>query len=169
MTRQLTAVLTFVFALALVRPAAAQVTAAEGATAADEHEVRVKFDAQDAKGEIKCKKGKLRNGKVVFRKCAHDKLDKYEDVAVRKKIVASKEKYATLSAKKKMMVKKVAFYDSASKKIRDDLKELGEAKKDDIEYKKLQGAKEKVDKNFEKSLADCAKEADAEITCPSKD
>lgn len=184
MTRQMTAVLALALTLAVIRPALAQ-EAAEGAgaekcmggpagskcgaaAAAGEHDLRVKFDKDDAKGEITCKKGKLRNGKVVFAKCAHDKLDKYDKIAIRKKIV-TEEKYAALTAKKKAMVKKLAFYDSASKKIRDDLKEMGEDKKEDIEYKKLKGAKEKVDKEFDKSLAACAKEDAADFTCPSKD
>lgn len=184
MNRHTTAVLTLAFALALVRPALAQV-AAEGAAAekcmggpdgskcgaggaAGEHDLRVKFDKDDAKGEIMCRKGKLVDGKVIFPKCAHDKLDKYDEIAIRKKII-SKEKFSKLDAKKKMLAKKLAFYDSARKKILAELKELGEEKKDDIEYKKLKGAKEQIDKEFDKSLSACAKEDKAGFACPSKD
>lgn len=185
MTRQTTAVLALALSLAVIRPALAQVASEGGGAekcmggpagskcggagaAAGEHDLRVKFDKEDAKGEIMCKKGKLKDGKVVFAKCAHDKLDKYDKIAIRKKII-SKEKFDALPAKKKAMVKKLAFYDSASKKLRDDLKEMGEDKRDDIEYKKLKGAQEKVDKEFDKSLAACAKEDAADFTCPSKD
>ncbi len=189
MTRKMTAVLTLAFALALARPALAQEPpegggaekciggpegskcgggAPGGAVAPGEHDLRVKFDKDDAKGEIMCKKGKLRNGKVVFAKCAHDKLDKYEGVAFRKKII-SKEKFSKLDARKKLLAKKLAFYDSARKKILAELKELGEDKRDDIEYKKLKGAQEKIDKEFDKSLSDCAKEDKADFACPSKD
>lgn len=185
MTRQTTAVLALALSLALIRPALAQVGAKDpdkahkcaggavkcgdmaGGAEAEEFDLRVKFDEEDAKGEIMCKKGKLANGKVVFPKCAHDKLDKYEDVAIRKKIV-SKEKFAKLDAKKKDLVKSLAFYDSASKKLRDDLKALA-GKSDDIEYKKLKGAKAKVDQKFAVFLGACAKSGDAEIACPSKD
>lgn len=185
MTRQSTAVLTLTLtlALALVRPAFAQVAAEDGgsekcmggpagskcggAVNADEHDLRVKFDKDDAKGEIMCKKGKLKDGKVVFPKCAHDKLDKYDEVAIRKKII-SKEKFDKLDAKKKTLAKKLAFYDSARKKIIEELKELGE-NKDGIEYKKLKGAQDKIDKEFDKSLSDCAKADKAGFTCPAKD
>lgn len=186
MTRQTTAVLTLALSLVLTRPALAQVgekdpnkgqkcaggavkcgDRTEGAEAHGEFDLRVKFDEEDAKGEIMCKKGKLANGKVIFPKCAHDKLDKYEDVAIRKKIV-SKEKFSKLDAKKKELVKNLAFYDSASKKLRDELKAMGE-NKDDIEYKKLKGAKAKVDKKFDSFLGACAKSGDADISCPSKD
>lgn len=186
MTRQTTAVLTLALSLVLIRPALAQVGAKDpdkapkcasgavkcgdmtpGAEAGSDYDLRVKFDEEDAKGEIMCKKGKLADGKVIYPKCAHDKLDKYEDVAIRKKIV-SKEKFSKLDAKKKELVKNLAFYDSASKKLRDDLKALGE-NKDDIEYKKLKGAKAKVDQKFDNFLGACAKSGDAEIACPSKD
>lgn len=182
MTRQLTAVFALALVLVVSRTAPAQ-TPAEGGTekcmggadgskcgggAPVEHDVRVKFDKEDAKGEFMCKKGKLVNGKVVFSKCAHDKLDKYDEIAFRKKIV-SKDHFNKLDAKRKALVKKLAFYDSARKKILVQLKELGEAKKEDIEYKKLKGAQEKVDKEFDKSLADCAKEDKAAFSCPSKD
>lgn len=186
MTRQTTAVLTLALSLVLIRPALAQQGAknpnkaqkcaggavkcgdrAEGAEAGVEYDLRVKFDEEDAKGEIMCKKGKLANGKVIYPKCVHDKLDKYEDVAIRKRIV-SKEKFSRLDAKKKELVKSLAFYDSASKKLRDELKAMGE-NKDDIEYKKLKGAKAKVDKKFDDFLGACAKAGDADIACPAKD
>lgn len=190
MTRQMTVVLTLALSLAAARPALAQVAAegggaekcmggpdgskcggaaaAGGASAAGEHDLRVKFDKDDAKGEIMCRKGKLVDGKVIFPKCAHDKLDKYDEIAIRKKII-SKEKFSKLDAKKKMLAKKLAFYDSARKKILAELQELGEEKKDDIEYKKLKGAKEHIDKEFDKSLSACAKEDKAGFACPSKD
>lgn len=189
MTRHMTAVLALGLALVLSRPALALAAsegggeekcmggpegskcgggAPGGAAAAGEHDLRVKFDKEDAKGEIMCKKGKLVNGKMVFAKCAHDKLDKYDEIAFRKKII-SKEKFSKLDARKKMLAKKLAFYDSARKKILAELKELGEDKKEEIEYKKLKGAKEKVDKEFDKSLAACEKEDKADFTCPSKD
>ncbi|MBI2386323.1 MAG: hypothetical protein HYV14_09960 [Elusimicrobia bacterium] len=186
MTRQFTVVLGLGFALAaaLGGPALAQqpkeAGASEkclggasgdkcgGAAAAQEHDLRVVFDKEGAKGEIKCKKGKLKDGKVEFEKCLQDKLDKYEDVAVLKKIVA-KEQLAKLPAKKKRLAKKLAFYDSARKELKGKLAEMGEAKKEDIEYKKAEGALEKIDKEFDKSLAECAKEDKADFACPTKD
>ena len=140
-----------------------------GAAGKDELDVRVQFDKEGAKGEIKCKKGKLKGGKVEFEKCLQDKLDKYEDVAVEKKIVASKEKLSKLDMKKKTLAKKLAFYESAVKELKSQLKEMGEAKKDDIEYKKKEGALKKIDKEFEKSLSECAKEDKDVFKCPVKD
>lgn len=190
MTRQLTAVFGFALglALALNAPALAQETkdaggadkcmggasgdkcggAPAGANAGAELDLRVVFDKESAKGEVKCKKGKLKDGKVEFEKCLQDKLDKYEDVAVLKKIV-SKEKLSKLDAKKKRLAKKLAFYHSACNELKSKLAEMGEAKKDDIEYKKAEGALKKIDKEFDKSLAECAKEDKADFTCPSKD
>lgn len=188
MTRQITVVFGFglglALALAMNGPAFAQVakdpdgadkcvggapgSKCGGANAAEELDLRVQFDKESAKGEIKCKKGKLVGGKVKFEKCVQDKLDKYEDIAVLKKIV-SKEKLAKLDAKKKTLAKKLAFYHSACKELKSKLAEMGEAKKEDIEYKKAEGALKKIDKEFDKSLAECAKEDKADFTCPSKD
>jgi len=96
------------------------------------------------------------------------KLDKYDAIAIKKKIV-SEEKFDTLDAKKKEMIKKLAFYDSARKELKKRLAELGEEKKEHIEYKKAEGALKMVDKEFDKSLAECAKEDKAEFACPAKD
>lgn len=188
MTRQMTVVFGFglglALALAMNGPAFAQVAkdsdgadkCAGGAAgvkcgaahAAQDLDLRVQFDKEGAKGEIKCKKGKLAEGKVKFETCVQDKLDKYEDVAVLKKIV-SKEKLAKFDAKKKKLAKKLAFLHSATKELKSKLAEMGEAKKDDIEYKKAEGALKKIDKEFDKSLAECAKEDKADFSCPSKD
>ncbi len=188
MTRQLTVVCGFglglALALAMNGPALAQEGKDAGgadkcmggaagvkcgaAHAAQDLDLRVQFDKEGAKGEIKCKKGKLVEGKVKFESCVQDKLDKYEDVAVLKKIV-SKEKLAKFAPKKKALAKKLAFYHSATKELKSKLAEMGEAKKDDIEYKKAEGALKKIDKEFDKSLAECAKQDKADFTCPSKD
>lgn len=168
------------FAAAVCLPARAQVASDDSkcmggepgskcgssSSAADEHELRVVFDKDDEKGEIKCKKGKLRAGKIKFHQCAKDKFDKYGDVAVKKRIIA-KEKLEAANRRKKTLAKKLAFYDSAHKTLKAKLVEMGEAKKDEIEYKKAEGALEMVDKEFDKSLTDCAKDAD--FTCPTKD
>ena len=129
-------------------------------------DVRVQFDKEDARGEIKCKKGKLKNGKVVYAKCAHDKLDKYGDVAVRKKIL--KKKLAEITEKKRKLAKKLAFYDSAHKALKQKLAEMAD-KKEDMEHKKAEGALKSVDKEFDKSIAACAKEDTADFACPKKD
>lgn len=185
MTPQTKAVLGLALALALGRPAfAAEAKNAGGdkcmgggegskcgasATDAQELDLRVQFDKESAKGEIKCKQGKLKDGKVEFEKCLQDKLDSYEDIAVEKKIVASKEKLSKLDKKKKTLAKKLAFYESAIKELKSQLKEMGEAKKGDIEYKKKEGALKKVDKEFDKSLSECAKEDKEVFKCPTKD
>jgi len=188
MTRQMTVALGFGLglglALAVNGPAFAQVAkdsdgaekcmgGAAGAkcgaaSAAPDLDLRVQFDKESAKGEIKCKKGKLVEGKVKFETCVQDKLDKYEDVAVLKKIV-SKEKLAKFAPKKKALAKKLAFYHSACKELKSKLAEMGEANKEDIEYKKTEGALKKIDREFDKSLAECAKEDKSDFACPSKD
>lgn len=169
MTRRITAALGLGLALALNLTALAQnPKEAGGANAVEELDLRVQFDKESAKGEIKCKNGKLKDGKVEFEKCLQDKLDKYDDIAVLKKII-SKEKLAKLDAKKKRLAKKLAFFHSARKELKGKLAEMGEAKKDDIEYKKAEGALKKIDKEFDKSLAECAKEDKADFACPSKD
>ncbi|MCM2305449.1 MAG: hypothetical protein NDJ72_12145 [Elusimicrobia bacterium] len=191
MTRQLTAVFGFGLglglALALSGPAFAQVATepagaekcmgggdgakcggAAGANAEQELDLRVQFDKDSAKGEIKCKKGKLLKGKVKFEKCVQDKLDGYDEVVIKKKII-EKDKYAKLEPRKKKLAKKLAFYHSACKELKNKLEEMGENKKDDIEYKKTEGALNKIDKEFDKSLAECAKEDKAEFNCPAKD
>jgi hypothetical protein len=134
----------------------------------DEHDIRVKVDKEDAKGEFMCKQGKLVGDKVEYAKCAHGKLDKYDAVAIKKKIIA-KEKYDKLDEKKRALVKKLAFYDSARKELKKELAELGEEKKEHIEYKKKKGALKMVDKQFDKSLGECAKEDKADFACPAKD
>lgn len=175
MTRYLTAVLGLV--LALSRPGLAQepkggdekcVGGGEGSKCGGNYDLRVVFDKENAKGEIKCTKGKLKDGAVEFEKCLQDKLDKYEDIAVLKKII-KKESLPKLDAKKKRLAKKLAFFDSARKELKKELTDLGEAKKEDIEYKKALGALKKIDKEFDKSLDECGKEDKAEFTCPAKD
>lgn len=177
MNRQMTAVLAAGLALVLSRPGLAQqpkgaddkcAGGGEGAKCGGDYDLRVQFDKKDAKGEIKCTKGKLKDGAVEYEKCLQDKLDKYEDIAILKKII-SKEKAAKLDAKKKRLAKKLAFYDSARKELKKQLADLGEAKKEEIEYKKKMGALKQIDKEFDKSLSDCAKEDKAEFTCPTKD
>lgn len=180
MDRRLTALFALALALVLSRPALAQDDKCMGgppgskcgAAAAEadpkEHDLRVKFDKEDAKGEFMCKRGKVVDDKVVYANCVHGKLDKYDGVAVKKKIIA-KEKYDKLDAKKRELVKKLAFYDSARKELKKELAELGEEKKEHIEYKKKKGALKMVDKQFDKSLAECAKEDKADFACPAKD
>jgi len=180
MNRRFNVLFAFALALALSRAAFAdddkcmggdpgsKCGAAVGAADPKEHDLRVKFDKEDAKGEFMCKNGKLAGDKVEYAKCAHGKLDKYDEVAIKKKIIA-KEKYDKLDDKKRALVKKLAFYDSARKELKKELAELGEAKKEHIEYKKKKGALKMVDKQFDKSLADCAKEDKADIACPAKD
>ena len=129
-------------------------------------DLRVLFDKEDAKGEIKCKQGKVKGRKVVYKKCVHDKLDGYGEVAQRKKII--KKKIAELDEKKRKLAKKLAFYSSARAELKAKLEGMKD-KPDDIEYKKAEGALEKVDKEFDKSLTECAKQDDAEFTCPTKD
>ena len=137
-----------------------------GGAAPDAYDLRVQFDKEDAKGEIKCKKGALKGKKVVYAKCAHDKIDGYGEIAHRKKII--KKKLADLDEKKQKLAKKLAFYDSARKELKAKLADLKD-KPEDIEYKKAEGALEKVDKEFDKSLGECAKQDVAEFTCPTKD
>lgn len=183
MTRQTKAVLGLALALSLGRPAFAQNAKEANNAGGDEKcmggapgskcggaelETRVQFDKEDAKGEIKCKKGKLKDGKVEFEKCLQDKLDKYEEVALKKKIVSSKDKLDKLDVKKKMLAKKLAFYESAIKELKKQLADMGDSKKDDIEYKKKEGALNKIDKEFDKSLSDCAKEDKEVFKCPAK-
>lgn len=188
MTRQMKAVLGIGLALVLSRPGLAQEPpdaggaskcvggapgskcggGAGGANAGSEYDLRVQFDKESVKGEIKCLKGKLKDGAVEYEKCLQDKLDKYEDIAVLKKIV-SKEELSKLDAKKKRLAKKLAFYDSARIELKKKLADLGEAKKDDIEYKKSTGALKKIDKEFDKCLDECGKEDKAVFTCPTKD
>ena len=186
MTRQMKAVLGLGLALALSRPGQAQTPKASdsaekcaggapgskcggSATAEDSAlDMRVQFDKEKAKGEIKCVKGKLKDGKVEYEKCLQDKLDKYDTVAIEKKII-SKEKLDSVDAKKKRLAKKLAFYDSARRELKKKLADLGEAKKEEIEYKKSAGALKKIDKEFDKSLDECGKEDTAVFTCPAKD
>ena len=184
MDRRMTAVFALALALVLSRPALAQEPnsdkciggppgskcggAPQSAEAGKEHDLRVKFDKEDAKGEIMCKKGKLVGDKVEYAKCAHGKLDKYDAVAIKKKIIA-KEKYDKLDDKKRQLIKKLAFYDSARKELKKQLAELGEEKKDLLDYKKAKGALKMVDKQFDKSLAECSKEDKADVACPTKD
>ena len=138
---------------------------AASSSSAAEHDIRVVFDKDDEKGEIKCKKGKLRAGKIKYQQCTKDKFDKYGDVAVKKNIIA-KMKFDEANRRKKTLAKKLAFYDSAHKALKEKLVDMGDAKKEEIEYKKAAGALEMVDKEFDKSLVDCAKDAD--FTCPTK-
>lgn len=186
MTRQMKAALAL--ALVLIRPGLAQKPkeagsaekciggppgskcggTAAGASDGKEHDLRVKLDKEDAKGEFMCKKGKLKNDKMEYEKCAHGKLDKYDAIAIKKKII-SKEKYDKLDDKKRQMIKKLAFYDSAHKELKKELAEMGEDKKENIEYKKSEGALKMVDKQFDKSLAECSKEDKADVACPTKD
>lgn len=176
MTRPLIAVLGLGLALVLSRPGLAQdkcIGGAEGskcggAGAGADIDLRVQFDKDSVKGEIKCVKGKLKDGAVDFEKCLQDKLDRYEDIAVGRKIV-TKEKFSKLDAKKKRLAKKLAFYDSARKELKKKLADLGEDKKEDIEYKKSMGALKKIDKEFDKSLAECAEEGKWVFACPIKD
>lgn len=177
MTRQMKVVLGLGLALVLISPVSAQqpkdggdkcAGGGEGAKCGESFDLRVVFDKKDAKGEIKCMKGKLKDGIVEYEKCLQDKLDKYEDIAVLKKIV-TKEKLSKLDAKKKRLAKKLAFYDSACKELKKEIAELGETKKNEIEYKKAAGALKKIDKEFDKSLAECAKEDKAVFSCPTKD
>ena len=137
-----------------------------GGAAPDAMDLRVQFDKEDAKGEIKCKKGKLLGGKVKYSKCVHDKMDGYGEMAEKKKII--KKKPGQLNEKKRKLAKKLAFYDSARKELKAKLESLKDAK-DDMEYKKAEGALESVDKEFDKCLAECSKQDAAEFTCPAKD
>lgn len=132
----------------------------------DAFDIRVQFDKEDAKGEIKCKKGKLKGKTVIYAKCAHDKLDDYGEMAHKKKII--KKKPGELDEKKRKLAKKLAFYDSARKELKAKLAALKD-KPEDIEYKKSEGALEKVDKEFDKSLLECSKQDAAEFDCPKKD
>ena len=176
MTRQTKAVLGLGLALVLCRPAFAQtkeggdkcVGGGEGSKCGESIDLRVQFDKESAKGEIKCSKGKLKDGKVEYEKCLQDKLDDYGDLAVLKKII-TKEKLGQVEAKKKKLAKKLAFYDSARKELKKQISEIGEDKKGEIEYKKKEGALKKIDKEFDKSLAECGKEDKAVFTCPAKD
>jgi len=169
-------VLVLGFALFLGRPALAQDEKCVGGppgskcgpasdTALD---LRVKFDKETVKGEVKCTKGKLKDGSVEYLKCMHHKLDMYDSVAIKKKIIASKEKYDSLDNKKKKLAKKLALYDSAHKELKKELSDLGEDKSGEIEYKKKVGALKKIDQEFDKALSDCGKEDTAVFTCPVK-
>ena len=180
MTRQMKIAFGLGLAVLLSRPAPAQTAAdaggaekciggAEGSKCGPvvpEHILRVVFDKDTAKGEIKCVKGKLKNGKVVFQKCLHHKLDKYDDIAILKKIII-REKYAALAEKKKTLAKKLAFLDSAEKELKAKLAAISD--KENVEYKKTEGALNKIGKEFDKSLADCAKEDSSVFTCPKRD
>ena len=179
MTRNTKILVAFALTLFLSGPASAQDAEAGGAEkcagggpgakcggGADVYELRVQFDKEDAKGEIKCKKGTLKGKKVVYAKCAHDKLDAYGEVALRKKII--KKELAQLDEKKRKLAKKLAFYDSARKELKAKLAAMKDAK-DDMEYKKAEGALESVDKEFDKCLAECSKQDAAEFSCPAKD
>ena len=170
MTRQMKVVLGLGLALALTRPGFAQDKAAEAVKDKDAQslDIRVQFDKESAKGEITCKEGAIKGGSVEYKKCPHDKLDNYKEMAIQKKII-SKEKYGQVEAKKQRLAKKLALYDSARKELKKELTDLGEAKKGEIEYKKKEGALKKIDKDFDKQLADCAKEDKEVFTCPAKD
>jgi hypothetical protein len=130
--------------------------ASKGADAKD-YDLRVKFDEESAKGEIMCKGGKLKGDSVEFERCAKDKVAKYDEVAIKKKIVASKEEFEKLAPKEKELAKKLAFFDSAKEKVEGRMKELGDAKKDDIEYKKLKGALKKIKKDLKSAAAESKK------------
>jgi len=180
MFRHLNIALAVVFALVLSRPGFANEEAKggggeekcmggpAGSKCGGSHDLRVQFDKESAKGEIKCKQGKLKNGKLVYPKCSFDRLDKYDEIAIKKKII-SKEKFDISDEKKKKLAKKLAFFHSARAQLKKDIADMGEAKKDDIEYKKAEGALEKIDKEFDKSLVDCGKENKEDFTCPAKD
>jgi hypothetical protein len=129
-------------------------------------DLRVQFDKEDAKGEFKCKKGVLKGKKVLYKKCVHDKMDGYGEIAHKKKII--KKKPGELDEKKRKLAKKLAFFDSARKELKAKMESLKD-KPEDIEYKKAEGALEKVDKEFDKSLKECSKQDAAEFTCPTKD
>lgn len=180
MNRQIKGVLGLSLAVFLAAPVLAQQKQGGGpdggksgasAAGADDKELdmRVQFDKETAKGEVKCSQGKLKDRAVEYGKCAQDKLDKYDGVAIEKKIIASKEKYDALEAKKKKLANKLAFYDSAHKQLKKDIEELGEAKKEEIAYKKKVGALKKIDKEFDKSISECGKEDKAVFACPTKE
>jgi hypothetical protein len=157
----------------LAAPLAAQVTqeagkATQGGTAKEaekpggaasaaegkENDIRIKFDEDSAKGEILCKEGKVKGDAVEYKKCAKDKFDAYDEIAIKKKIVASKAEYEKLSKKDQNLAKKLAFYDSAEEAVKGKMR-AAKAAKDAQEYKKLKGAERKIEKN----LARAAKES----------
>lgn len=184
MTRQMKIVIGLGLVTLLCRPASAQHAGHEAAAAEAEekcvggaagskcgdaaHDLRVAFDKESAKGEIKCVKGTLKNGKIKYAKCRHHKLDKYDQVAIEKKIIQA-AKYPALPEKKKTLAKKLAFLDSAEKALKAKLVEIGESAKEGVEYKKAEGALKKIGSEFDESLAECAKEDAAVFACPKRD
>lgn len=140
--------------------------AAPDASEAKKYDVRVQFDKETAKGEILCKQGKVEGDAVEYEKCAKDKLDRYDEVAVKKGLVESKADYDKLDEKGKTMAKKLAFLDSAKQELEKSIKELGEAKKDDIDYKKLKGALKKVIRELKREAKAC-KKAKSLVKCPA--
>jgi hypothetical protein len=129
-------------------------------------DLRVKFDEETAKGEITCKNGKYENKEVVYEKCVQDKLDNYEEIAYLKKIVA-KEKASKLTEKQKALAKKLAFLDSAARKLKKNIEEAKKKSATDMEIKKHVGALNKINKSFSKELDACYKEDQSVFQCPA--
>jgi hypothetical protein len=145
----------------------ARSAAKDAAAEARKYDAHIQFDKDSAKGEILCKGGKEEGGGIEYERCAKDKLEKYDEIAVKKGVVASKGKYDTLTPEQKDSAKKVAFYDSAREEVKQKMNEVLQSKKEDsIEYKKYRGMLRQINKEYRHALSKCQRYADS-MKCPA--
>ena len=139
---------------------------AEAEAAGKTSDVRVVFDEDSAQGEILCKGGEDKGDYIEYKNCAKDKLDRYDVIAIKKGIVASKEAYDKLTPDQQAAAKKVAFYDSAFDKVKAKIGEdsqNGGAKA--FQLKQHKGALHKIAKEYARAVIKC-KKAGGELKCP---
>lgn len=124
---------------------------------------------KQAKSELKCEGGKkAADGKIAYAKCKHKSFEGFDEVAVKLKLVASKEKFQALDKDKARRAKELSALHSANKALSERMKAI-KAKDQDTaakaEEKQLAGAAEKVKADTAKAVSKCKEKDSADMAC----
>lgn len=122
----------------------------------------------ELKSELKCMNEKAHGADgVSYEKCRHKTTEGFDELAVKLKMVESKEKYQGLAKEKKKLVKELAALRSAKKQLKKEIREL--KKKKDAGKKqllgKLEGARERVERDLDRAVHKCNEKGASELKC----